>query len=88
MTSLQGFIFFVAMFLQVFLLGFQSRNVNSEKYISAAITSLLIGGTQLICIKSIADYNPSTVFLITAIAGPTGIMSSMFLHKIIFDRRK
>jgi len=70
---------FAATFVTVFALGFQSRNVNTHRYVAAAITSFFIGGTHLVLYRILptADTATMAAFLI---AGPLAITSSMSAH--------
>jgi hypothetical protein len=88
MTIGHGILFFIATYIQIFLLGFQSRNVNSGQYFMAGFTAFLIGAVSIFCIKSIAISNPAALFFITSMAAPLGIMSAMFLHRHIFKKKK
>jgi hypothetical protein len=86
MTILHGTLFFIATFAQVFLLGFQSRNVNTSQYASAGCTSFLIGAAQIFTVRSIALSDPWVAFAITSVAGPSAIVSAMFVHRRLFKR--
>ena len=73
------FILFVSTYGLVFALGLQSLNVNNGHYYLAALTSLGIGGGQMILYKLAPDANWSeiTAYLI---GGPFGITSAMWAH--------
>lgn len=82
-------VFWVSTFAQVFLLGFQSRNVNTGRYAWAALTSLAIGAAQIVAVRGIMNHNPWTVLLLTGTAGPSGIVSAMlFSHYFLENRRQ
>lgn len=85
MTLTHGLLFGLATFALVFLMGFQSRNVNSGQYVSAALTSIVIGGSQIEQVRSISLGSPWVAFWITAVAGPAAICSAMFLHRKVFN---
>jgi hypothetical protein len=85
-TILHGALFFIATFAQVFLLGFQSRNVNTGQYVAASCTSFMIGAAQIFTVRTIALANPWVAFSITSVAGPSAIVSAMFVHRKLFRR--
>lgn len=87
MTILHGSLFFIATYVQVFLLGLQSRNVNSGQYIAAAITSWSIGAINIFSVKTIAICDPVLLFFIGSIAGPSGIVSAMLFHRHVFFKK-
>jgi hypothetical protein len=87
MTLWQGGLFLVGIFCQVFLMGFQSRSVNSGKYLLAAFGSAAIGLANLVVIRTVALDNPMQVFLLTCIGGPAGICSAMFTHQRLFQKK-
>lgn len=69
-------------FVQVFALGFQSRNVNHGNYVWAAATSLFIGVTQAAVWRKVtaADAGPWEA-VVYGLAGSVGIVSSMYVHQ-------
>ncbi len=79
---------FVAGFSSVFLLGFQSRNVNSGNYGWAAATSFCIAIAQASIWSKITD--PGTGFLEVAVyglSGSTGITAAMLTHSRMVSRK-
>lgn len=68
----------------IFLLGFQQLNVQNNYYISAFITSSLLGVFGYYLISVIAEVktagNFSSVWWSYVLAGPFGIISSMLIH--------
>jgi len=78
----------------ILLLGLQSINVARGHKIAAMITSLLLGvcGFYVTGLLSAAFSGGllSTVALCYLVAGPLGIVSSMYLHEIVlkYIRRK
>jgi hypothetical protein len=84
MTLWHAVLFFLATFAQVFLLGFQSRNVNSGQFVAAASTSFLIGAAQIFVVRGIALSDPWVAFAITSVAGPSAIVTAMLLHRRLF----
>ena len=77
----------VSTFVAVFLLGFQSRNVNSGKLALAGCTSFLIATAQLVTVRGIVNGDPMTVLLVTGTSGPAGIMLSMVVFRRLFGRK-
>lgn len=69
-------------FVQVFALGFQSRNVNHGNYAWAAGTSLFIGLSQAAVWRKVtaASAGPWEA-LVYGLAGSIGIVSSMYVHQ-------
>lgn len=86
---------FAAQFAMVMLLGLQSLNVNGRHYAGAAATSLLLGVCGYHITATIAAMNQdgfgSTAWWAFIIAGPCGIVTSIWLHprlrKLINDRK-
>ncbi len=86
MPLLHAALFFVAQFALVFLMGLQSRSVNSGMFLAAAMTSVMIAAAQVTTVRAIVWSGPWEAFLIAATAGPAGIVSSMFVHRKFFKR--
>ena len=87
LTSWHAALLFLAVYGQVALLGFQSRNVNTGQYVSAAVTSVLIGTAQLFAVRAMVLSDPIAVWCVTSIAGPAGILSAMVAHRRLFGAR-
>lgn len=81
-------LFWVSTFAQVFLLGFQSRNVNTGRYGWAACTSLAIGTAQLVSVRGMVANDPMIVWALTATAGPLGIVAAMLFSRLVLEKRK
>lgn len=77
---------FAATFSTVFALGFQSRNVNTGQYGAAFMTSFIIGGSHLVLYKALPDGDllACAAYLV---AGPFGIIASMWAHDRWMTRR-
>lgn len=79
---------FVAQYLTIFLMGLQSLNVVGKKYAAAAITSCCLGVSGYLTTGIISqNYSQgmlSWVFFGFLVAGPVGIVSSMFVHEKYF----
>lgn len=79
---------FVAGFASVFLLGFNSRNVNYGNYGWAGGTSLFIGLSQALIWKQItADEAGLAAALVYSVSGAMGITSSMYVHERFIKRQ-
>jgi hypothetical protein len=79
--------FWCSTFAQVFALGFQSRNVNADRYVSAALTSWAIGAMQLVVVRGMVEAPAWQVLALTGTAGPLGIVLAMLVASRAFDRR-
>ena len=79
---------FVAQYLTIFLLGFQSMNIRDGRKVAAAITSCCLGVSGYLTTGIISqNYSQgmlSWVFFGFLVAGPVGIVSSMFAHEKYF----
>lgn len=78
---------FGAQFVMIFLLGIQSLNVNGKHYVSAAITSALLGVFGFYLTGTIAAAHQQGMFSVIwwsfVTAGPLGIITSMKLHPVL-----
>ena len=78
---------FAAGYASVFLLGFQSRNVNHGNYGWAAATSFLIAIAQASIWVRIASADATWAEVITyGLSGMCGITSSMWVHQRFIRR--
>ena len=82
----QGAAFFFATFALVFLMGLQSRVVNSGQYVPAAALSAAIGAAQIFVVRTIAVGNPWEAFALTSVAGPSAIVLAMVVHRRVFKK--
>lgn len=80
MTSLEMFILFVATFANVFLLGFQSKNVHQSRYVMAACTSFGISLANYVFVKMAVDGNSLTFIVTSGLGGSLGIMMAIWVH--------
>lgn len=78
---------FASTFVLVFLLGFQSLNVNGGHYGAAFWTSFGIGVSQVVLYKLVpsADVTEVIAYLL---GGPFGIVASMWAHRRWIGERK
>lgn len=79
-------LFWCATFGNVFLLALQSRNVNTGRYVGAAVTSMLVGTAQLVTVRGIVENDPLAVWLLVSTAGPAGVVCAMLFFNRIFKR--
>lgn len=76
---------FFSSFVLVFLLGFQSRNVNSGEYMWAFFTSAGIGLMQIVMYK-LAPTATTPELAAFLLGGPAGIVCAMWSHKKLKER--
>ena len=69
-------------FVQVFALGFQSRNVNHGNYGWAAGTSLFIGISQAVVWKRLTRPDAGAAeTIVYAVSGALAIVAAMYVHQ-------
>jgi len=74
-------------FVQVFALGFQSRNVNHGNYGWAAGTSFFIGASQAMVWRRITSPNSGMLeAFVYASSGAVGIICAMYIHQRFISR--
>lgn len=74
-------------FIQVFALGFQSRNVNHGNYVWAAGTSFFIGISQAAVWRKVtAEGSGQWEALVYGLSGSLAIVSSMYVHQRFISR--
>lgn len=78
---------FVSAFVTVFALGFQQQNVIHRHFRSAALTSFVIGASQIYLWRTLPGADITQV-IATLLGGPAGITSAMWLHPKILKRQK
>jgi len=76
-----------ANFAQVFLLGFQSRNVNTGQYFLAGLTSMALAAFGIMVVKSQAIMPFWWLFVVIGTSGPAGIMFAMWFWKRTVGRK-
>lgn len=82
MTLAAAATLWISSFATVFLLGFQSRNVQAGRYAWASATSFAISAAQLMFVRiAAADSDPVMVLAVSGSAGPAGICSAMWLTR-------
>ena len=77
---------FTSAYLTVFSLGFQQKNVIGGHFKAAALTSFVIGASQIYLWRTLPNANVSEV-IATLLGGPAGITSAMWLHPKIINRK-
>jgi hypothetical protein len=74
-------------FVQVFALGFQSRNVNAGHYGWAAGTSFFIGLSQAVTWRFVtADQAGAIEALVYGVSGSLAIVAAMWVHRRFVGR--
>lgn len=86
MTLLDILIMFGTCFLQVFLLGLQSKNVNQGRYAAAVVTSFGISVANFTFVKYAAG-GSMTAFVSTSVGGCCGIAASIWFYKNFMERK-
>lgn len=79
-------IIFMAGYWSVFLLGFQSRNVNHGNYAWAAGTSFLIAQMQTTLWGALFSNLTWTSTVVYGVSGATGIVTSMYVHQRFINK--
>jgi hypothetical protein len=80
---------FVVSYFSVFVLGFQSRNINSGQFALAAMCSIGIGLSNAYVWRHITMANASWAEWITySVAGGVGITSAMWFHRRFITKDK
>jgi hypothetical protein len=86
-TMAEYFLMFASSFFTVFLLGLQSRNVNTANYLAAIVTSFGISIANFTFVKFVAT-GSYDVFVVCATGGCMGIASSIWFYKNLMERKK
>lgn len=77
---------FAATIANVFLLGFNSRNINTGQYLIAALTSAFIGLTNLVLYKKLPVVTTFWEGAAYCVGGSIGITAAMFIHHRYFRK--
>ena len=81
-------VLFLSSFFVVFLLGFQSLNVNGGYRLLACLTSLGIAICNYVLYKLIPSKDMSIIeFIFYAAGGPMGILLSMEVHSALHRKQ-
>lgn len=84
MTLVDIFIIYSATFSNVFLLGFQSKNVHKSRYFLAFLTSIGITLAQYFFVRYGANEQNGMLFLVIAgLGGGMGIVFAIYLHDVM-----
>lgn len=81
------FLLFVVAIANVFVLAFQSRNINSGEYLYAAMGSIGIGMSQAFVWKHVVA-NGTVEAIVYSLGGGIGCVSAMYVHRRIFSRKE
>jgi len=87
MTVLEATLLWGSTFSLVFLMGMQSRSVNSGEARQAAGMSFLIACAQCISFRGVVTGEPWLVILMTGTAGPLAIVTAMKTHAWVRSAR-
>lgn len=68
-------------FINVFLLGVQTRNVAEGRYVPAFLTSLGITGAQFLFVRAAGEHGLLLVLLVSGLPGAVGIVAAIWAHK-------
>ena len=80
---------FASTYLIVFLLGFQSLNVNQGYRAMSMITSLGIGISNLLLFRIVPNMDTSWINVSAyLLGGPLGIVSSMHFHSWLLQKKR
>lgn len=77
---------FGSAFLTVFALGFQQQNVIHRHFKAAAMTSFVIGASQIYLWRTLPTADGLQV-VATLMGGPVGILAAMYLHPKLLSRK-
>lgn len=88
MTLLVGIVVFFSTFANVFLLGFNSKNVHQSRYLAAFITSWGITFSQYIFVTHAVKSGGWPFLLISGLGGSIGITLAIFIHDFTIGKRK
>lgn len=86
MTIVAGMTLFWSSYAQVFLLGFQSKNVQRSKYLLAFVTSLGICVSQFVFVRLGATAAPEWFLPVSGVGGALGIVSAIKVHDLTHQR--
>lgn len=87
MTWWEGAGLWLSGYLNVLLLGFQSRNAIAGRYLTCAVTSFLVGLVQVFAWRAAATENLAVVALIIGSSGSAGICTAILLNSRAGHRR-
>ena len=77
----------VSCFLKVFLAGLQTKNVQHSKYVSIALTSLVMSVADAYMIKALAESSGPVAFIVVALSNSLGILLAVYLHDRARERK-
>ncbi|SOD41346.1 hypothetical protein [Nitrosovibrio sp. Nv4] len=84
---MNALLLFIATFVAVFALGFQSLNVNKGHPKAAFFTSFLIGTGNLAILKLVPGTEAHLEIAAYLLGGPFGIVASMWVHNKFMGRK-
>ena len=80
METSDHILLFIATFSNVFLLGFNSKNIQHSRYVSAFIVSWGITLAQYFFVKYAASDGGLIFILVSGMGGALGIVTAIFVH--------
>lgn len=87
MTLIDHLLLFAATFSNVFLLGFNSKNIHQSRYVSAFIVSWGITIAQYFFVRYAAHNGGLEFIMISGLGGSLGIVTAIFLHDCMHGNR-
>lgn len=88
MTPIDNVLLFGSTFANVFLLGFQSKNVMHSRYVLAALTSIGITLAQYFFVRYAANGDGLLFLIVSGMGGSLGIMSAIWVHDRLAKRKE
>ena len=79
MSILSYAVLFLSSFVNVFLLGFQSKNVQRSRYLLAAIISFGITLANFTFVRLSGSNNPVAFLIVSGLAGSAGIVTAIWV---------
>ena len=88
MSGFDHLLLFVSTFANVFLLGFNSKNIMHSRYVLAFFTSLGITLAQYFFVRYAAEGGGLTFLMISGAGGSLGIISAIWIHDNFTSKEK
>lgn len=87
MSATNILLLFVATYINVMLLGLQSKNIHRSMYLAAFVTSMSITATNYVFVKFAVDKSGLMFVAVAGLGGALGIVTSIWLHDRFFNKR-
>lgn len=88
MPLADALVLWIGGYINVLLLGFQSRNAIAGRYVICALTSFLLAITGTLFAHAAAHSDFLTVVLVTGTSGAAGICTAIFVNTRIMGHRR